>query len=281
MPAVWSHARRVCYPACAMQDVLAAAVRAVEGGEVVALVTVVATEGSTPRKAGARMLVFGDGRLVGSVGGGRLEAELLERARAALASGRPELCAFELTAEATGPDGLVCGGTVRAFVEPLEPSPTLLLFGAGHVSAALARLARAVGFRIEVADDREEQLRAEHFPDADRRVAAPAAEAVSRMTLGSSSYAVVATRGIDSDTEALAAVVNKGLRFVGLLGSRKKAEKLFERLRERGVAAEEMARVRTPLGIPIGAQTSEEIAVSILAELIAVRRGAGLEPKAT
>jgi xanthine dehydrogenase accessory factor len=256
-----------------MQDVLAAAVKAVQGGEAVALVTLVATEGSTPRKAGARMLVFGDGRLLGSVGGGRLEADLRERALAALASGRPELHALELTAEATGPDGLVCGGTVRAFVEPLEPSPTLLIFGAGHVSLALARL--AVGFRVEVADDRAEPLQGEAFPDADRRVVAPAAEAVSRMTLGPSSYAVVATRGIDSDTEALAAVVGRGLRFLGLLGSRTKAEKLLGRLRERGVSEADLAHIRTPLGVPIGAQTSEEIAVSILAELIAVRRGAG------
>jgi xanthine dehydrogenase accessory factor len=257
-----------------MHDVLEAALRAARSGEPAALVTVVATEGSTPRKAGAKMVVHADGRLVGSVGGGRLEADLVARARSAIATGKPELVSFELTPEGTGPDGLACGGTLRAFVEPLETAPVLLLFGAGHVSAALARLARPLGFRIEVADERAEQASAERFPDADRVVVEPFATAVSRMSLGPLSYAVVATRGHESDEEALAAVLGRGLRFVGLLGSRTKAAKLFERLRGRGVPAEELERVRTPLGLAIGAQTPEEIALSIMAELVALRRGA-------
>jgi xanthine dehydrogenase accessory factor len=257
-----------------MTEILEAALRAVQGGEPAALVTIVATEGSTPRKAGAKVLVLGDGRLVGSVGGGRLEADLVARAREALASGRPDLVSFELTAEATGPDGLVCGGTVRAFVEPLEPTPTLLLFGAGHVSAALCRLARPLGFRIEVADERADQASRERFPDADRIVTEPFASAAAHMSLGPSAYAVVATRGVDSDAEALFSVLGKGLRFVGLLGSRSKAATLFERLKARGVPGDDLDRVRTPLGLPIGAQSPEEIALSIVAELVSVRRGA-------
>ena len=257
-----------------MHDVLEAAVRAAQSGEPAALVTIVATEGSTPRKAGARMLVHGDGRTLGSVGGGRLEAELVARARATLETGRPELFAFELTAEATGENGLVCGGTVRAFIEPLEPIPTLCLFGAGHVSAALAGLARTVGFRVEVADDRADQMSRERFPGADRLVVEGFATAASRMSLGPNAYAVVATRGVASDAEALMGVLGKGARFVGLLGSRKKAAQLFEGLKTNGISAEELGRIRTPLGLAIGASTPEEIAVSILAEMIAVRRGA-------
>ena len=256
-----------------MQDILEAAVRATQAGDPAALVTIVATEGSTPRKAGARMLVYADGRAAGSVGGGRLEAELVARARAALETGRPELFAFELTAEATGENGLVCGGLVRAFIEPLEPTPTLCLFGAGHVSAALAGLARTVGFRVEVADDRAEQATRERFPAADRLLVEPLGVAATRMSLGPNAYAVVATRGVASDAEAHRAVQGKGLRFVGLVGSRKKAAQLFEGLRSEGVPADELDRIRTPLGLDIGASTAEEIAVSILAELIAIRRG--------
>jgi xanthine dehydrogenase accessory factor len=257
-----------------MEDVLEAALRAARSGEAAALVTIVATEGSTPRKAGAKMLVHGDGRLVGSVGGGRLEADLVARARAALATGKPELVSFELTPEGTGENGLVCGGTLRAFAEPLETTPTLLLFGAGHVSAALSRLAVSLGFRVEVADDRSDQVSAERFPGADRLVAEPFPAAVARMSLGPGAYAVIATRGHESDEQALLAVVGKGLRFVGLLGSRTKAARLFESLRGRGVPREELERVRTPLGLAIGAQTPEEIALSIMAELVAVRRAA-------
>lgn len=258
-----------------MREVLEAAVRSAEAGEAVALVTLVATEGSTPRKAGARMLVRADGRVVGTVGGGRLEADLLARAREALATGRPELVSFDLTGEGEG--GLVCGGTVRAFVEAIEPAPTLLLFGAGHVAAALARLARPLGFRVEVADDRAEQASRERYPDADRLVIDRFDRAAAQMSLSPNAFAVVATRDFESDRDALLSVVGKGLRFVGVLGSRTKAAKLQEALRERGIGPADLARVRTPLGLPIGAQTPEEIAVSIVAELVAVRRTGGKE----
>lgn len=252
-----------------MREVLEAAVRAAEAGEAVALVTLVATEGSTPRKAGARMLVRADGKVTGTVGGGKLEADLVARAREALRAGRPELVSFDLSGEE---GGLVCGGTVQAFVEPVEPAPTLLLFGAGHVSAALARLARTVGFRVEVADDRPEQASRERYPEADRLVTEPFDRAAAQMSLGPNAYAVVATRDFEGDKQALLSVVGRGLRFVGVLGSRTKAAKLQDALRERGVDAGELARIRSPLGMSIGAQTPEEIAVSIAAELVAARR---------
>lgn len=257
-----------------MVEVLEAAIEAARSGEAAALVTIVATTGATPRKAGARMLVHADGRLLGSIGGGALEADLVARARAALGTGQTELASVELTAEGTGENGLVCGGTVQAFIEPLESVPTLLLFGAGHVAAAVARLARPLGFRIEVADDRTEQASRDRFPEADRIVVEPFSSAAVRLSLGPQAYAVVATRGITSDAEALASVLGKGLRFVGLLGSRKKAEKLFEALRAEGHSDEALRQVRTPLGLAIGATNPEEVALSIVAELVAVRRGA-------
>jgi len=256
-----------------MRDVLEAALRAEASGERAALVTVVATEGSTPQKAGAKMLVHADGRIVGTIGGGCLEAEMTWRAREAIENRRVQLVSYDLTPEQAGEDGLVCGGRMQIFIEPIEGTPTLCLFGAGHVAQPLARMAKAVGFRVEVADDRVKFANPERFPEADLIVVEDFPSAARRMTLGPDSYAIIVTRGHRSDGEALAATVGRGLRFVGLLGSKPKVVHIFSALRENGVSTEELAKVHAPLGLEIGAQTPEEIAVSILAEMVAVRRG--------
>jgi len=256
-----------------LREVLEAALRAEGAGEPAALVTVVATEGSTPQKAGARMLVHADGQIVGTIGGGCLEAEMTWRARESIESRRAQLVSFDLTPEQAGEDGLVCGGRMQVFIEPIEGTPTLCLFGAGHVAQPLARMAKEVGFRVEVADDRVKFANRARFPGADLIVVDAFPSAAAKMTLGRSSYAVIVTRGHKSDGEALAATLGKGLRFVGLLGSKPKVVHIFAALRESGVGAEELAKVRAPLGLAIGAQTPEEIAVSILAEMVAVRRG--------
>ena len=256
-----------------MREVLEAALRAEVSGEPAALVTVVGTEGSTPQKAGAKMLVHADGRIVGTIGGGCLEAEMTWRARDAIESRKVRLVSYDLTPEQAGEDGLVCGGRMQVFIEPIESTPILCLFGAGHVAQPLARMAKAVGFRVEVADDRVKFANRERFPEADLIVVEEFASAAGKMTLGPSSYAIVVTRGHKGDAEALAATVGKGLRFVGLLGSKPKVVHIFAALQEQGVRAEDLAKVHAPLGIEIGAKTPEEIAVSILAAMIAVRRG--------
>ena len=256
-----------------MREVLEAALKAESGGERAALVTVVATEGSTPQKAGARMLVHADGRIVGTIGGGCLEAEMTWRAREAIEGRRPKLVSYDLTPDQAGEDGLVCGGRMQVFIEPIEGTPVLCLFGAGHVAQPLARMAKSCGFRVELCDDRVKFANAERFPEADLIVVDGFTEAAARMTLGPNSYAVVVTRGHKGDGEALRAVLGRGLRFVGLLGSRPKVVHIFAALKEGGVPAEDLAAVHAPLGLEIGAQTPDEIAVSILAEMIAVRRG--------
>ena len=256
-----------------MRDVLEAVLQAEASGEPAAMVTVVATEGSTPQKAGARMLVFGDGRIVGTIGGGCLEAEMSWRAREAIGGRRPRLVSYDLTPDQAGEDGLVCGGRMQVFIEPIEGTPVLCLFGAGHVAQPLARMAKACGFRVELADDRVKFANAERFPEADASVVDDFVAAAGRMTLGPNSYAIVVTRGHKGDGEALQAVLGRGLRFVGLLGSRPKVVHIFAALEEKGVPREELARVHAPLGLEIGAQTPDEIAVSVLAEMIAVRRG--------
>jgi xanthine dehydrogenase accessory factor len=256
-----------------LSEVLRAALDAESRGERAALVTVVATEGSTPQKAGARMLVYGDGRIVGTIGGGCLEAEMTWRARAAIEGRKPRLVSYDLTPDQAGEDGLVCGGRMQVFIEPMEGTPVLCLFGAGHVAQPLARMAKACGFRVEVADDRVKFANPERFPEADLVVVDDFPAAAGKMTLGPTSYAIVVTRGHKGDAEALRAVLGRGLRFVGLLGSRPKVVHIFAALQAQGATAEDLADVHAPLGLEIGAQTPDEIAVSILAEMIAVRRG--------
>ncbi len=190
-----------------MREVLEAALDAEARGERSALVTVVATEGSTPQKAGARMLVFADGRIFGTIGGGCLEAEMSWRAREAIEASKPRLVSYDLTPEQAGEDGLVCGGRMQVFIEPIEGTPVLCLFGAGHVAQPLARMAKACGFRVEVADDRVKFANAERFPEADLVVVDGFAAAAERMTLGPRSYAVVVTRGHKGDAEALEAAL--------------------------------------------------------------------------
>ncbi len=256
-----------------MREVLEAAVAAEAAGDAAALVTVVATEGSTPQKAGARMLVYADGRAVGTIGGGCLEAEMNRQARAAIAARGPRLVPYDLTPDQAADDGLVCGGRMQVFIEPIEATPVLCLFGAGHVAQPLSRMAKACGFRVEVADDRIKFANQQRFPDADRIVVEELAAASEKMTIGPNSYAIVVTRGHQGDREVLASLLGRGLRFVGLLGSRPKVVHIFAALVEKGVRREELAQVHAPLGLEIGAQSPEEIAVSILAEMIAVRRG--------
>jgi xanthine dehydrogenase accessory factor len=198
---------------------------------------------------------------------------MVRRAREVIEKQRPQVASYDLTLEEAGDDGLVCGGRMEVFIEPIEGEPTLCLFGAGHVAVPLARMAKAAGFRVEVVDDRARFASSERFPDADLVLVDDFAGAAARMTLGPNSYAVVVTRGHKGDVDALHAVLGRGLRFVGLLSSKAKMVHVANLLRERGVSAEEVASVHAPLGLAIGAVTPEEIAVSVLAEMIAVRRG--------
>jgi xanthine dehydrogenase accessory factor len=256
-----------------VKDVFSAALQATQSGEPAALVTVISTEGSTPQKAGAKMVVYADGRIVGTIGGGCVEAEMTWRARQAIEERRSQVASYELTADQAGEDGLICGGRMEVFIEPIEGTPTLCLFGAGHVAQPLARMAKSAGFRVEVADDRVKFANRDRFPDADLVIVEDFATAAQRMTLGPNTYAIVVTRGHRGDEEALAGCLGKGLRFLGLLASRPKFVHIASALEERGVSPEALAAIHAPLGLQLGAVTPEEIAVSILAEMIAVRRG--------
>ena len=301
-----------------------------------ALATVARVRGSTPVPAGTKMLVGAEGRLIGSVGGGCVEAEVIGAALEAQAQRRPALLTHHLNADLAGDLGLSCGGTVDIFVEPLladeayvrvleaaaaaeaglvrtatdwssarplktfeplaraaltgaaaatltrdgrfmeeriVPAPRIFVFGAGHVGAAIARAAAAAGFRVVVIDDRSEYADASRFADGIAVLAADVETALARYPLTAGDAVVIATRGHRNDALILERVATSPAGYVGLLGSRRKKAVVTKGLKAAGVPAKSLQRVRVPVGLPIGAVTPEEIAVSVVAELIGWRRG--------
>jgi xanthine dehydrogenase accessory factor len=256
------------------EKVFAAALKSLEQGEDAALVTIVSTQGSTPQRVGARMLVFADGRTVGTIGGGCYENDAAGKARESLRTRTAGLARYDLSDALAEENGLICGGRMDVFIEPLDPSPRLLVVGAGHVSQHVARIAAEVGFRVQVLDDRESFANRDRFPTADEVTVADIAAFLAETDLPSSAYVVIVTRGHTHDLTAMRTLAGRSLRYVGMIGSRAKVARIFDALAADGAPAGWLARVRAPIGLQIGAVTPEEIAVSIVAELVAVRRGA-------
>src|SRR5213595_3012519 len=212
------------------REVFAAVADALERGEAAALVTIVATRGSTPQRVGAKMLVFADGRMVGTISGGCYENDAFWKAREAIGSRRPQLVHYELADDFAQETGLICGGQMDVYIEPIEPSPELYVIGAGHVGFHLARLAHEVGFRVHVVDDREKFASRERFPTASEIVVDDIPSWIARTTLPAHAYAVVVTRGHTNDLEALRALAPRELRYLGLIGSRAKVARIYEEL---------------------------------------------------
>ena len=255
------------------QEVFAAVADALERGEPAALVTIVSTMGSTPQRVGAKMLVFGDGRIVGTIGGGCYENDAFWKAREAITSRRPQLIHYELSDDFAQETGLICGGQMDVYIEPIEPSPQLYVIGAGHVGFHLARLADQVGFKVHVVDDREKFANRERFPHAEEVVTEDIPAWIARTAIPPHAYVVIVTRGHTNDLDALRALAPRDLRYLGLIGSRAKVARIYDELTAHDMPAASLKNVHAPIGLDIGAVTPQEIAVSILAELIAVKHG--------
>jgi len=255
------------------QEVFAALAEALEQGEETALVTIVASNGSTPQRVGAKMLVYADGRTVGTIGGGCYENDAFGRAREAIASKRPVTVKYELNDDFAQESGLVCGGQMEVFIEPVETSPEVFVFGAGHVGYCSAKLAHEVGFRVHVVDDREKFASAERFGPGIDVVVDDIPGWLAAQRLPVTAYAVIVTRGHRHDLDALRALTASPLRYLGLIGSKAKVKRIFDALLEEGLPAERLANIHAPIGLDIGAITPQEIGVSIVAELIAVKHG--------
>lgn len=267
------------------------AISLLDSGQHVALAAVTATTGSTPGKPGFKMLVFDGGKsAAGTVGGGLVEAKMIEEAARML--DRPASRTFRFELAGTGQDeNGICGGSVELAIETfdvtslpvlaerarmaeqgLTEAPTVILCGAGHVSYYIARYARGVHFRVTVCDDRSEYANPQRFPDADEIVVEDIERAFDRLRIDDRSYIVIVTRGHTHDTIALERALKTRARYIGMIGSRRKTLTILEKLREQGVSQEQLDRVYSPIGISIGAVTPEEIALSIVCELVKIRR---------
>lgn len=246
---------------------------AVAAGTPVVLATVIATRRSVPRHAGTKMLVFGDGRLVGTVGGGAMESRVIDAAREALCAGTTKLLEYELLDPARGDPGL-CGGEVHIYLEPYMPPPTVLVVGAGHVGRAVIDLAHWLGYRTVIADDRDERLTQTDMPNADVFLNGAVAASLAGFEITAETSVVVVSREVDIDVDAVSALIDSAAGYVGVMGSSRRWKTVRERLIGAGIDGEALGRIYAPIGIELGAETVEEIAVSILSEVIRVRRGA-------
>jgi xanthine dehydrogenase accessory factor len=238
-----------------------------------ALATIVHTNGSIPSYESSRMLVREDGSLVGTIGGGCVEADVWAAAKEVMQKEAPRKMVFNLNNEATYDNGLICGGTVEIFVEPILPQPIVYVFGAGHVSMAMAKAASSAGFGVGVVDDREAFANLQRFPMA-QDVFTSYEQAFEKIQPNASTYVVIVTRGHKEDMRVLAWAVRTQARYVGMIGSKRKVLSVYKALEKEGFRPEEFERVYAPMGLEIGALSPEEIAISIVAELIAVRRNA-------
>jgi xanthine dehydrogenase accessory factor len=234
-----------------------------------ALATIVQCAGSSPQKEGAKMLIRDDGSILGSLGGGCIEAEIIQASRKAMKDGSPLTMPFELT-EKHG--GLVCGGKVLVYIEPVIRDPHVVILGAGHVGKALSRVAQFSGFRVTVVDDRQEYANRENIPEVSDIVVSDFNSVFSKVVADKNTYLVIATRGHNHDLDALKSSLKTEAQYIGLLGSKRKRALLFKTLREEGFSQTDIERVITPVGLPIGSVTPEEIAVSIIAQIIKYRR---------
>jgi xanthine dehydrogenase accessory factor len=225
-----------------------------------------------PRHAGSKMVVYSDGRIVGTVGGGAMEALVIQAAQQALLSGQASLSSYRLNDLSDGDPG-VCGGTAEIFVEAILARPTMVVIGCGHTGKALAELAKWLDFRVIVSDDRAEFCNPTAIPDMDGYVVAPSAEIAEKLPLGPHTYVAAVTRGMPVDLELFPALLAADLPYLGVIGSRRRWALTIKELEARGITRDRLARVHAPIGLELNAETPQEIAVSIMAEIIMIRRG--------
>jgi xanthine dehydrogenase accessory factor len=238
------------------------------------LATVVSSHGSAPRKAGAKMLIKNDGTFIGTVGGGGVEQQVRERAIEVMNSGQPKMVHFDLSGSGEGA-AMICGGQMDVFLESIVPVETLYLFGAGHIAQRTAAMGKMLGFRVVVIDPRPEYNNSDRFPDADSLIVEGYDSAFSKLNVDKDSYIVIYTTGHVLDEQCLRFAVGTKAKYIGMIGSKKKVMEVKEHLVQKGVSQQQLDRVYAPIGIEIGAETPQEIAISILAEIIKAKRIGG------
>jgi len=212
--------------------------------------------------------------MVGTIGGGCVEAEVWNAAREVIQTEKPRHLSFNLGQEAAYDNGLICGGQLDVLVEPVLPIPSAYIFGAGHISKSLCKVASQAGFRTVVIDNRESFANRERFPDADEVMAAEYEEIFPNLEANESSYLVIVTRGHRDDMRVLRWAITTPARYIGMIGSKRKAINVIKEFEKEGIARERFEHIHSPMGLELNAITPEEIAVSVVAEMIGVRRNA-------
>jgi xanthine dehydrogenase accessory factor len=255
-------------------DIFAEIARLRKEGRKAALATIIQVQGSIPSYESSKILVRDDGSILGTVGGGFIEGEVCSVAHEVMREERPRRLHFNLDAHPEYESGLICGGSLDIFVEPILAIPTAYIFGGGHVSLYVSKVASVAGFDIVVSDDRPAFASKERFPEALETYAGPWEEIFPKLKVNGSSYVIIVTRGHKDDLTCLRWALGTPARYIGMIGSRRKVIEIFKVLEGEGVSREKLERVHSPIGLDIGALTPEEIAVSIVAEMIAVRRDA-------
>jgi xanthine dehydrogenase accessory factor len=249
-----------------------AVVKAQREGRDAVLATVIHDQGSVPRHAGAKMLIFGDGTALGTIGGGEMESRVIAAAHDVLSADKPATHHYEFADPSRGDPG-VCGGQIDVFMEPIRPDPTILIIGCGHCGQALAELAHWLGYRVIVADDRAELCNPEAIPLADEHITVPPEQIAEAAPIHSRTYIAAVTRGVPLDVAMLPALLETDAPYIGVMGSRRRWTTAVKELREAGVSEEALQRIHAPIGLELEAETPHEIAVSIMAEIIAHQRG--------
>ena len=241
-------------------------------GQKCALATIVQVNGSIPSYESAKLLVREDGSMIGTVGGGCVEAEVWNAAREVIESEKPKHLNFSLGQDAAYDNGLICGGQLNIFVEPVIPRPRALIFGAGHISKSISKIATSAGFATCIVDNRESFANRDRFPEAEEIFAEEYEEVFPKLLVNSSTYLVIVTRGHRDDMRVLQWAVTTSARYVAMIGSKRKVIGVVKELEKEGLPRSAFDRVFAPMGLEIGAITPEEIAVSVVAEMIAIRR---------
>lgn len=241
-------------------------------GQKCAVATIVQVNGSIPSYESAKMLVREDGSMMGTVGGGCVEAEVWTAAREVIDTEKPKHLNFSLSQDAAYDEGLICGGQLNIFVEPVIPQPTALIFGGGHVSKGISRAATMAGFRTVIVDNREQFANPDRFPEADATYAEEYEDVFPKLPVNSSTYLIIVTRGHRDDMRVLRWAVTTPAKYIAMIGSKRKTISVVKELEKEGIPREAFDKVFAPMGLEIGAETPEEIAISVVAEMIAVRR---------
>jgi len=272
-PFAYAHSRATGYNRH-LVDIFEELVRLRRLGQKCALATIVDVRGSIPSYESAKLLVREDGSMTGTIGGGCVEADVWNAAREAIQTEKPKHLTFNLGQDAAYDNGLICGGQLDVFVEPVLPVPHAFIFGAGHISKSLCAVATLAGFASVVIDNRDTFANRERFPDAAEVHAAEYEEVFPRLAINETSYLIIVTRGHRDDMRVLSLAIATPARYIAMIGSKRKVLNVIRELEKQGIPRAAFERIHAPMGLDIGAVSPEEIAISVAAEMIAVRRNA-------